>query len=227
MIGEGRSINVTLIFSLDRYDEVMEAYLAASRTALAAGATDLSARPQRGVVLRQPGRHRGRPAPRDGGRRAGDGTAREVLLAVRGTAAVAQAQQAYRAVRGALRRAALGGAGGQGAPRCSDRCGPRPRPRTRPTPICVYVDTLIGPDTVNTMPDETIAAFLDHGTVARTVDADPRRPPALEHLGHAWASTWPTWPRPSRTKGWPASPSPSTSCMQSLSDKANALAAGA
>jgi transaldolase len=32
------------------------------------------------------------------------------------------------------------------------------------------VDTLIGPDTVNTMPDATVDKFLDHGTVARTVD---------------------------------------------------------
>jgi transaldolase len=39
-------------------------------------------------------------------------------------------------------------------------------------PDLAYVDTLIGPDTVNTMPDGTIADFLDHGTVARTVDAD-------------------------------------------------------
>lgn len=36
----------------------------------------------------------------------------------------------------------------------------------------LYVDTLIGPDTVNTMPSKTIEAFLDHGTVARTVDVD-------------------------------------------------------
>ena len=36
----------------------------------------------------------------------------------------------------------------------------------------LYVDTLIGPDTVNTMPEKTIAAFLDHGTVERTVDQD-------------------------------------------------------
>ncbi len=35
----------------------------------------------------------------------------------------------------------------------------------------LYVDSLIGPMCVNTMPDQTIAAFLDHGTVARTVDA--------------------------------------------------------
>jgi transaldolase len=36
----------------------------------------------------------------------------------------------------------------------------------------LYVDNLIGPDCVNTMPEATIAAFQDHGTVARTVDAD-------------------------------------------------------
>ena len=35
----------------------------------------------------------------------------------------------------------------------------------------MYVDQLIGPDTVNTLPDATIAAFLDHGTLARTIDA--------------------------------------------------------
>ena len=37
-------------------------------------------------------------------------------------------------------------------------------------PDLAYVDTLIGPHTVNTMPDGTVADFLDHGTVARTVD---------------------------------------------------------
>ena len=60
MISEGRSINITLIFSLDRYEEVIEAYL--SR------AGGLRGRPvrrqQRGLVLREPGRHRGRPPPR-------------------------------------------------------------------------------------------------------------------------------------------------------------------
>jgi transaldolase len=39
-------------------------------------------------------------------------------------------------------------------------------------PDTLYVDTLIGPDTVNTMPDATLVDFDDHGTVARTVDAD-------------------------------------------------------
>ena len=36
----------------------------------------------------------------------------------------------------------------------------------------MYVDELIGPLTVNTMPRPTTAAFLDHGTVARTIDKD-------------------------------------------------------
>jgi transaldolase len=40
-------------------------------------------------------------------------------------------------------------------------------------PDTLYVDTLIGPDTVNTMPEVTLEAFEEHGTLARTVDADP------------------------------------------------------
>ena len=39
-------------------------------------------------------------------------------------------------------------------------------------PDTLYVDELIGPDTVDTLPDATIEAFADHGTLARTVDAD-------------------------------------------------------
>jgi transaldolase len=36
----------------------------------------------------------------------------------------------------------------------------------------LYVDQLIGPHTVNTLPDATVASFADHGTVARTIDID-------------------------------------------------------
>jgi transaldolase len=36
----------------------------------------------------------------------------------------------------------------------------------------MYVDNLIGPDTVNTLPEATIDAFVDRGTLARTIDAD-------------------------------------------------------
>lgn len=37
-------------------------------------------------------------------------------------------------------------------------------------PDTIYVDSLIGPDTVNTLPEKTIAAFEDHGSVASTLD---------------------------------------------------------
>ena len=37
----------------------------------------------------------------------------------------------------------------------------------------LYVDSLIGPATVNTMPEQTLRDFEDHGTLKRTADADP------------------------------------------------------
>ena len=40
--------------------------------------------------------------------------------------------------------------------------------------VC-YVDGLIGPDTVNTVPESTLAAFLDHGSLERSVDRDAER----------------------------------------------------
>ena len=38
----------------------------------------------------------------------------------------------------------------------------------------LYVEQLVGPDVVNTMPEQTLRAFADHGGVARTLDADPQ-----------------------------------------------------
>ena len=78
------------------------------------------------------------------------------------------------------------------------------------------------------MPDDTIAAFLDHGTVARTVDADPDgRPPRARRASAPPAWTWPTWPTPSRTKGVASFAKSFDELIQTLSDKANALSAGA
>ena len=42
-------------------------------------------------------------------------------------------------------------------------------------PDTLYVDSLIGPDTVNTLPESTLQAFEDHGTLARTIDVDVSR----------------------------------------------------
>src|SRR5665811_1534880 len=45
------------------------------------------------------------------------------------------------------------------------------RDRNPTYPDTLYVDQLIGPNTVNTLPEPTIAAFEDHGTLARTIDS--------------------------------------------------------
>ena len=54
----------------------------------------------------------------------------------------------------------------------------RPSTKDPAYPDTLHVDRLIGPDSVNTLPEATIAAFEDHGTLARTIDvgvdeADP------------------------------------------------------
>ena len=56
----------------------------------------------------------------------------------------------------------------------SARCGPPPGSRTRATPDTMYVDELVGPHTVNTMPLATLEAFADHGHLSGpTAQKDP------------------------------------------------------
>jgi transaldolase len=92
-------------------------------------------------------------------------------LALRGQAAVAQATLAYQAFRRTFSGPRWEALAADGATL------QRPLWASTSTkdpayPDTLYVDRLIGPDTVNTLPDATIAAFADHGTVARTIDAD-------------------------------------------------------
>jgi transaldolase len=92
-------------------------------------------------------------------------------------------------------------------------------------PDLAYVDTLIGPDTVNTMPDETIAAFMDHGIVTRTVDADPDGARgALERI-EAVGIDLADVARTLEDEGVASFTKSFDELQQSLSDKANALAA--
>ena len=170
MIGEGRSINVTLIFSVPRYLEVVEAYLSGLEASLESGATDLSgiASVASFFISR---------TDTEVDRRL-DELGTPEALALRGQAALAQAQVAY----GAFTEAFSG-------PRWEAlaRSGARvQRPLWASTstknpafPDTLYVDELIGPETVNTMPDNTIAAVLDRGSVARTIDRDPEHAQAV------------------------------------------------
>src|SRR5207253_10902452 len=93
-------------------------------------------------------------------------------MALRGKAAVAQAQCAYKLFRDRFSGPRWDALASKGA-RLQRPLWASTSTKNRAYPDTLYVDSLIGPDTVNTMPDETIAAFEEHGTLARTVDADP------------------------------------------------------
>jgi transaldolase len=160
MIAEGRSINVTLIFSLERYAEVMEAYLAG----LEAATGDLSATSSVASFFIS------RVETEVDRRLEEIGTPE--ALALRGTAAVAQAQVAYQRFVETFRGPRWDALVARGA-RVQRPLWASTSTKDPAYPDTAYVDRLIGPHTVNTMPEETIEAFADHGTVARTVDADP------------------------------------------------------
>ncbi|MDH5291205.1 MAG: transaldolase, partial [Acidimicrobiia bacterium] len=93
-------------------------------------------------------------------------------LALRGRAAVAQAQLAYGQFRQVFTGPRWEALEARGA-RLQRPLWASTSTKNPAYPDTLYVDTLIGPDTVNTLPDTTLGAFEDHGTVARTVDADP------------------------------------------------------
>ncbi len=168
MISEGRSINVTLIFSLTRYDEVIEAYLSGLEALAASGRKDLShvASVASFFVSRVD-----TEVDRRLDEAAADSPDADRLRALRGKAAVAQARLAYRLFTERFageRWEALAALGAHvQRPLWASTSTKNPA-----YPDLAYVDTLIGPHTVNTMPDATVADFLDHGHVARTVDTD-------------------------------------------------------
>jgi transaldolase len=161
MIAEGRSINVTLIFSLARYAEVIEAYLAGLETLARRGGDLASVQSVASFFVSRVDTEVDRRLEAVGTGRA---------LGLRGRAAVAQARLAYRLFQERF--------AGDRWERLAAR-GARPqRPLWASTstknpayPDTLYVDALIGPDTVTTLPEATIAAFEDHGAVARTIDS--------------------------------------------------------
>jgi len=160
MIAEGRSINITLIFSLTRYRQIIEAYLSGLEALVERGGDPSTAHSVASFFVSRVDTEVDR-------RLDAIGTAE--ALDLRGRAAIAQAKLAYQLFREQF--------SGERWQRLAD-LGARPqRPLWASTstknpayPDTRYVDELIGPDTVNTLPEITIAAFSDHGTLARTID---------------------------------------------------------
>jgi transaldolase len=170
LIGEGHSINVTLIFGLDRYDEVMEAYLRGLEALVAAGREkELSrvASVASFFVSRVDTEVDRRLEALAGGE-----TGNATVLALRGTAAVAQAQTAYQHFHRTFTGDRWEALRAKGA-RVQRPLWASTSTKNPSYPDLLYVDDLIGPSSVNTMPDGTLRAFEDHGTLKRTVDADP------------------------------------------------------
>lgn len=159
MISEGVSVNVTLLFSLERYREVMEAYI----SGLEARDGDLS------TVSSVASFFISRVDSEADKRLEALGS--DAAKALMGKVAVANAQVAYEAFLETF-----------SGPRWEALVarGARPqRPLWASTstknpayPDTLYVDSLIGPNTVNTIPEATLDDFDDHGTLARTIDAD-------------------------------------------------------
>jgi transaldolase len=153
----GVNVNVTLLFAVERYEAIAEAFLKGLERRVEAGESiDKSASVASFFVSRVDTKVD----------KALEGTGREDL---RGQAAVANARIAYEsfqrifsgprwealAAKGARVQRPLWASTSTKNPEYSDT---------------LYVDELIGPDTVNTMPDATIEAARDHATPKRTVD---------------------------------------------------------
>jgi transaldolase len=155
----GVNVNVTLLFAIERYEEVIDAYLgglaarAGAREPLeqvASVASFFVSRIDTKIDARLPDH-----SP------------------LRGCVAIANARAAYQRY--------LTKFAGPEWKLLSDQRARAQRPLWASTGTknpaysdVLYVSELVGPDVVNTMPEQTLRAFADHGEVARTLDADPQ-----------------------------------------------------
>jgi transaldolase len=223
MFAEGRNINITLLFSLERYGEVIEAYIGGLEDLVATGVSDLSA--VRSVASFFVSRVDTEVDRRLDTLAAQSPEHATEIQALRGTAAVAQAQRAYALFAQRFSGSRWEALAAKGA-KVQRPLWASTSTKNPAYPDLVYVDSLIGPDTVNTMPDDTIAAYLDHGTVARTVDADPDAAlHALERIGAAGVDMADV-AQTLEDEGVASFSKSFDELIQKLSDKANALSAG-
>ncbi|MFG2480213.1 transaldolase [Streptomyces fagopyri] len=155
VVGLGISVNVTLIFSLERYRAVMDAYLAGLEKARSAGVDLAGVHSVASFFVSRVDSEIDKRLEKVG---------TDEALALKGRAALANARLAYEAyedVFGAARWTALATAGAN-----------KQRPLWASTGVkdpaykdTLYVDELVAPGTVNTMPEATLDATADHGDI--------------------------------------------------------------
>jgi transaldolase len=159
-IAEGINVNVTLMFSVDIYRRVARAYVAGLRRRLDAGEDVSRVASVASFFVSRVDTKVDKYLDEIGTRAA---------LEARGKAAIANAKMAYEAfgkIFGGDEFADLRAAGAR-VQRCLWASTSTKNPDYRDV---LYVEELIGPETVDTMPIETIEAFIDHGVVKRTLD---------------------------------------------------------
>jgi transaldolase len=152
-LGEGVSINVTLIFSVERYRDVMEAYLAGLERASANGHNLAGITSVASFFVSRVDTEIDKRLEKIG---------TEEALALRGKAGVANSRLAYAAFQDVFQGSRWAQLSAQGA---------KPqRPLWASTGVknpdysdTMYVTELVVADTVNTMPEKTLRAFADHG----------------------------------------------------------------
>ena len=160
MIARGRNINVTLIFSLQRYAEVVEAYLRGLERLVESGGDPTRVASVASFFVSR--------VDTEADRRLDEVGAADL----KGKLAVANAKLAYQRYKELFAGARWEALEARGA--CKQRCLWASTSTKNPAYRDVlYVEELIGPETVNTMPEETIEAFQDHGEVALTLERDP------------------------------------------------------
>jgi transaldolase len=170
-IAAGISINVTLIFSLARYREVMDAYLAGLEQLVAAGGDPARVRSVASFFVSRVDSKVDAAIDARAATLPAGSTERLELESLRGRAAVANARLAYaefEKVFGAPRFATLQAKGAHAQrPLWASTSTKNPAYRD-----VLYVEELIGPDTVNTIPPATLDAFNDHGVVESRIHRD-------------------------------------------------------
>ncbi len=162
LTADGVNVNITLLFAIAAHDRVIEAYMAGLEDRLAAGKKiDRMASVASFFVSR---------VDTEVDKRL-DAVGTPAATALKGQAAIANARLAYRLFTerfASERWNQLAARGGKvQRPLWASTSTKNPAYRD-----VIYVEALIGPHTVNTMPPATIEAFRDHGQVARTVDHD-------------------------------------------------------
>jgi transaldolase len=160
MIARGRSINVTLIFSLQRYAEVVEAFQRGLERLVASGGDPGPVASVASFFVSR--------VDTEADKRLDELGASDELKGKLAIANAKLAYQRYQELHSGERWEALAAKGAR-TQRCLWASTSTKNPAYRDV---MYVEELIGPQTVDTMPEETIRAFQDHGEVALTLERD-------------------------------------------------------